>query len=116
MSQMELQSFSQEIEVVSDKISSFLIQVRPKLRLIGLVLVDRISSLIRHPGSLFAPKPQQGASSVNCLCLLYIEIHSAVVISGSHEQEVGPSKDHFWHPFQARLGTARPAELLPSQG
>ena len=82
---MELQSFGQEIKVVSAKVSSPLIQVRPKPRLTGLVLVDSISSLIRHPGSLFAPKLQEGASSVKHLCLLYIEIHSALVISGSLE-------------------------------
>lgn len=82
---MELQSFDQEIKVISAKVSSFLTQVRRNPKLIGLVLVDHISSLIRHPGSLFDPELQQGASSVKCLCLLYIEILSTLVISGSSE-------------------------------
>lgn len=100
---MELQSFGQEIEIVSAKVSCSLFQVRLKLRLQGLVLVDCISIFIRYPGSLFTSKPQQGASSVTCLCFLYVEIPSALVISGSLEQEMGPSTDHFWHAFQARL-------------
>lgn len=79
---MALQSFHQEIEIVSAEVSSSLTQVRLKPRYIGLVLVDHISSLIRHSGSLFSPNPQQGASSVKCLCLLYTEIYSALVMSG----------------------------------
>lgn len=61
ISQVELQSSGQEIEVVSAEVSSPLIQVRPKPRLKGLVLVDPISSLLRGPRSLFLNHSKESA-------------------------------------------------------
>lgn len=127
ISQVELQSSGQEIEVVSAEISSPLIQVRPKPRLKGLVLVDPISSLLRGPRSLFVLKPQQGVSSVKCLCLFYFRcifyfyylfcfcwwMHCEFLTPINHLSErwvpatITPS-------IPSSLGRAHPAELLPS--